>query len=154
MGDFIDVAKHNQSIGQQPKRPVLPSGGRGRASQGEQVSFSFPVQFAHSPTGRAAAMQCCVQPLFDEALADTMNSLATDIEGLCDILISPRRTPWTAISFEQDLGMGTHAAWGSASMDQFTKLSALIGRQSYNVFSVSRHRVGYLQSTDIEQSVV
>jgi hypothetical protein len=147
MGDPINVAKHRQSIGQQPKRPVLPPGGWSRAGQREQVGFSFTIQLARSPTSGSMAMRGCVQPLFDEALADTMNGLATDIEGLLDILISPSRTPWTAISFEQDLGMGTHAACSSAGVDQLAKLSALISSQGYNVFSVSvsGHWVGYLQ---------
>jgi hypothetical protein len=58
----------------------------------------------------------------------------------------------TAISLEQDLGMDTGTAWCGASVDQFAKVSALISSQGYNVFS--GHRVGYLQTTDVEESVV
>jgi hypothetical protein len=97
-------------------------------------------------------MQRCIQALFDKTLTDTMNGLATDIEGLFDGLISPSRTPWSAISLEQDLGMSTHAARCGASVDQFTQLSALISSHGYNVFS--GHWVGYLQATDVEESVL
>ena len=112
MGNLLDIAKSDQFIGQQTKRPVLASGRWSRASQSQQVGFNLPVQFALSPAGRAAAMQCCVQTLFDEALTDAMNGLATDIEGVFDSFVSPSRTMWTAIGFKQDLGMGTHTGAG------------------------------------------
>lgn len=148
MGDFIHIAKGDQLVGQQPQRPVLTPCGRSRASQRQQVSFGFTVQFALSPTSRATAMQRCIQPLFDKALANTMDGLATDIEGIFDSLISPSRTLETTISLEQDLGMDTGTTWCGASVDQFTKFSALISSQGYNAFS--GHRIEYLQAIDDE----
>jgi hypothetical protein len=148
MRDGINIAKDNQLIGQQPKRPVLASGGRRRASQREQMGLSFPVQFALSPTGRAATMQRCILALFNEALANTMNGLATDFEGISDSFISPGRTLGSTISLEQDLCVGTGTARCCAGVDQFAKLNTFISSQGYLVFS--RHRVGYLQATDVE----
>ncbi len=148
MRDRINIAKYCQSVGQQAQRPVLSPGGWRGAGQGEQVSFHFPIQLALSPAGRSALMQGCIQPFFNEALTDTMNGLATDIVSILDSLIGPSGALWTATSFEQDLGMGTHATRSGASADQFVKFNALISSQSYNVFSGLR--IGYLQSTDLE----
>src|SRR4051812_1155672 len=150
MGNDINIAQSDQLIGQQAQRPVVPSGwGRG-AGQRHQVGFNLPVQLAFSPTGGATSMQGCVQPFFHEALADTVNRLASDIEGLFDSLVAPSRTLGTAISLEQDLGMGTHLPRGSAGMYQFGKVGAFIGSQSYDILSVSRHWIEHLQSTDLE----
>src|SRR5215210_398078 len=152
MRDLLDIAKSDELIGQQPKRPVLSPGGWRRASQRQQMSLSFPVQFACSPAGGSAAMQSCVQALFDKALADTMNGLTTDIEGFFDSLISPGWTMWAAIGFEQDLGMGTHASGCGASVDQFTKICAFISSQGYNV--LSGHGSGTSKRQMLKQSVV
>jgi hypothetical protein len=155
MRDSINIAQSDQLVSQQPQRPMLPTGGWGGASQRQQVSLNLSVQLALSPTAEVTPVQGRIQSFFHAALADTMNGLAANIEGLFDSLISPS---WTlgmgaAISFEQDLSMGTHLPRGSAGVDQLGEVSALIGSQSYDILSVSRHWVGYLQSADLKQSL-
>src|SRR4051794_12177288 len=101
MGDLVDVAECDQSVRQETERPAAPTRWRASASQGDEVGLVLAVE--HSPTARdGTANKGTIKTPFDEGAADPVDSDRSEVEGVADLLVGPRRAKGTAIGLEQD----------------------------------------------------
>ena len=65
MGDLVDLAEFDQSVGQETEGPAAPTCGRASAGQGDEVGFLFSVE--HSPTTRyGTTNEGTIQTTFNE----------------------------------------------------------------------------------------
>jgi hypothetical protein len=106
MADALDDFQFDYFLPKQPQAPALSFLGLLSTKQGHQVGFGFAIQFAFlGPRWLGATHQGRIQPLLAKALADALHRTPADREGLDDLRGRPAWTLWTAICFEQNLGM-------------------------------------------------
>jgi hypothetical protein len=99
--DAFDVAKFDEAFRQQAKRPTAPARWRMTTGQGDQMGFLFTIQHSR-PAWDRASDEDPLDPPFDEGLADAVDSNRSDVQGLADLQVRPRRTEGTTVGLQQD----------------------------------------------------
>ena len=79
------------------------------------------------------ADQGCLQPVFDEPLADPLDGGGTNVEGLGDLFVIPSGSLGGGIGLEQDAGMGQLLSGGLAGGDEFEQTLTFLGGLGHDV---------------------
>ena len=97
------------------------------------MRFLLSIQGSSSRLRMEAVVECIIQPLVHETLANADHRVTTHLEGLGDLFIGPAGTRSVAIDLEKYAGMGLLANWRIAFGKQLLQDKTLFFTQFHFV---------------------
>lgn len=105
MADLLHIAQLDEAIGKQSQRPAGLALRARTARKGNEMGFLLSIEGMGSCLGMKAMVECIVQAVVYEALADADHRVTAHLEGFGHLFIGPARTRGMAIDLQKDTGM-------------------------------------------------